>query len=48
METYIKLVKKDADSGKIVSLNSATFQIKAAKDIVDRGNGKILYKKVKL
>lgn len=45
METYIKLVKKDADSGKIVSLNSATFQIKAAKDIVDRGNGKILYKK---
>ena len=45
METYIKLVKKDADSGKIVSLNSATFQIKAANDIVDRGNGKILYKK---
>ena len=38
-------MKKDADSGKIVSLNSATFQIKAAKDIVDRGNGKILYKK---
>ena len=45
METYIKLVKKDADSGKIVSLNSATFQIKAAKDIYDRGNGKIIYKK---
>ena len=45
METYIKLVKKDANSGKIVSLTSATFQIKASKDIYDRGNGKIVYKK---
>ena len=45
METYIKLVKKDADSGKKVTLNSATFQIKATKDIYDRGNGKIVYKK---
>ena len=45
METYVKLVKKDADSGKIVSLTSATFQIKATKDIYDRGNGKIVYKK---
>ena len=34
METYIKLVKKDADSGKIVSLNSATFQIKHKKWVV--------------
>ena len=45
METYIKLIKKDADSGKTVSLTSATFQIKATKDIYDRGNGKIVYKK---
>lgn len=45
IESYIKLVKKDADSGKIVTLNSATFQIKATKDIYDRGNGKIVYKK---
>ena len=44
METYIKLVKKDVDSGKNVTLNSATFQIKATKDIYDRGNGKIIYK----
>jgi len=44
-ETYIKLVKKDADSGKIVSLNSTTFQIKATEDIYDRGNGKLIYKK---
>ena len=45
MESYIKLIKKDKKSGKIVSLNSATFQIKATKDIIDRGNGKILFKK---
>jgi len=45
LETYVKLVKKDKDTGKIVTLNNATFQIKAAEDIYDRGNGKILYKK---
>ena len=45
LETYVKLVKKDKDAGKIVTLNNATFQIKAAEDIYDRGNGKILYKK---
>ena len=45
MEPYIKLVKKDKTSGKIVTLTSATFQIKATKDIYDRGNGKIVYKK---
>lgn len=45
LETYVKLVKKDKDTGKIVTLNNATFQIKVAEDIYDRGNGKILYKK---
>lgn len=45
LETYVKLVKKDKDTGKIVTLNSATFQIKATKDIYDRATGKILYKK---
>lgn len=45
LETYVKLVKKDKDTGKIVTLNNATFQIKATEDIYDRGNGKILYKK---
>ena len=44
-ETYIKLIKKDKTTGKTVSLNSATFQIKATKDIYDRATGKILYKK---
>ncbi len=45
LETYIKLVKKDKDTGKIVTASSATFKIRATKDIYDRGNGKILYKK---
>ena len=45
METYIKLVKKDKETGKIVTLTSATFQIKATRHIYDRGNGKIIYKK---
>lgn len=45
LETYIKLVKKDLKTDKIVSLNSATFQIKSTKDIYDRATGKILYKK---
>ena len=44
-EAYIRLVKKDKETGKIVTLSSATFQIKATKDIYDRGNGKIIYKK---
>ena len=45
LETYIKLIKKDLKTGKIVTLNSATFEIKAAKDIYDRATNKILYKK---
>ncbi len=45
LETYIKLIKKDKTSGKIVSLNNATFQIKATKDIYDRATNKILYKR---
>ncbi len=44
LEAYIKLVKKDKDTGKTVTLNNATFQIKAAEDVYDRGNGKLLYK----
>ena len=45
LESYIKLVKRDLKSNKIVTLNSATFEIKAASDIIDRGNGKTLYRK---
>ena len=45
MESYIKLVKRDLKTNKIVTLSSSTFQIKATKDIYDRGANKILYKK---
>lgn len=45
MESYVKLVKKDATTGKIVTLSSTTFKIRATQDIYDRGNGKIIYKK---
>ena len=45
LETYLKIIKKDLTSNKTVSLNSTTFQIIAAKDIYDRGTGKIIYKK---
>lgn len=45
LETYIKLMKKDKKTGKIVTASSATFQIKATEDIYDRGNNKIIYKK---
>ena len=40
--TQLKLVKKDLDNGKTVTLNSATFKVKAREDIVS--NGKIIYK----
>ena len=45
MESYVKLVKKDAKTDKIVTLSSTTFKIKATTDIYDRGNRKIIYKK---
>ena len=45
MESYVKLVKKDATTDKIVTLSSTTFKIRATQDIYDRGNGKIIYKK---
>lgn len=45
LETYLKIVKKDLKTNKTVTLSSSTFQIKATKDILDRGTGKIIYKK---
>ena len=44
LEAYVKLIKVDAKTEKKVSLNSATFQIKATEDIYDY-TGKLLYKK---
>lgn len=40
--TQLKIVKKDLDSNKIVTLNSATFRVKAREDIIS--NGKVIYK----
>lgn len=45
LETYIKLIKKDLKTRKLVTLNSTTFEIKATKDIYDRATKKILFKK---
>ena len=45
LETYIKLIKKDLETGKSVTLDSTTFEIKATKDIYDRATKKILFKK---
>ena len=45
LETYIKLIKKDQKTGKLVTLNSTTFEIRATKDIYDRATNKILFKK---
>lgn len=43
VETQLKLVKQDEESGKTVSLNSASFKIVADENILDGGN--IVYKK---
>lgn len=45
LETYLKIIKKDLKTNKTVTLSSSSFQIKATKDIYDRGTGKIIYKK---
>ena len=42
-ETQLKLVKKDHETGKNVSLNSASFKIVADEDILE--GGKVVYKK---
>lgn len=43
VETQLKLVKKDQETGKNVSLNSASFKIVADEDILE--GGKVVYKK---
>lgn len=43
VETQLKLVKQDEETGKTVSLNSASFKIVADEDILDGGN--IVYNK---
>lgn len=43
VETQLKLIKKDQETGKNVSLNSASFKIVADEDILE--GGKVVYKK---
>lgn len=43
VETQLKLVKKDQETGKNVSLNSASFKIIVDEDILE--GGKVVYKK---
>lgn len=45
LATYIKLIKKDAKTGKTVTLSSSTFEIKAVEDIYDVTTGESLYPK---
>ena len=45
LESYVKLVKKDKTTGKIVSASSASFKIKATQDIVDRATKKVIWHK---
>lgn len=45
MKAQVKMVKKDADSDKVVSLNSATFKIVALEDIYDRSTGELMFAK---
>ena len=43
--TYIKLIKKDLKTEKLVTLNSTTFEIKAVEDIYDRASNELIFKK---
>lgn len=45
LESYVKLVKKDKTSGKVVTASSASFKIKATQDIVDRATKKVIWHK---
>lgn len=45
LDSYLRIIKKDAKTNKEVSLSSATFEIKALTNIFDRSTGQILYKK---
>ena len=45
LESYIKLVKKDKTTGKIVTASSASFKIKATEDIIDRATKKVIWHK---
>lgn len=43
IEYPVKIVKKDADSDKTVTLSSATFKIRATEDIINATTGEVVY-----
>lgn len=43
IEYPVKIVKKDADSDKTVTLSSATFKIRATEDIINTTTGDVVY-----
>ena len=45
LESYLKLVKKDKATGKLVTVSSASFKIKATEDIIDRATKEIIWHK---
>ena len=45
LESYLKLVKKDKATGKLVTVSSASFKIKAKEDIIDRATKEIIWHK---
>ena len=45
IELPVKIVKKDVDSGKVVTLSSATFKIRANENIYNNTTGEIVYSK---
>ena len=45
LESYIKLVKKDKTTGKIVTASSVSFKIKATEDIIDRATMNVIWHK---
>ena len=44
IEAYLRIIKKDKDTGKIITASNTIFQIKAKEDILDRVTGKVIYK----
>ena len=45
LESYLKLVKKDKTTGKIVTVSSASLKIKATENIIDRATKEIIWHK---
>lgn len=44
-ESPVKIIKKDVDSNKPVTLSSASYKIRATQDVINRATGKVIYHK---